>query len=91
MDVGTFVTGALTNKNKEEELRLQQLAHEQKMKHERELFELEKERSEYQLQLQEKAFMLEEKRRKALLEAKKMEKEMGLKDVVVREGTNQSV
>ena len=91
MDVGIFVTGALTNKNKEEELRLQQLAHEQKMKHERELFELEKERAEFKQQQEEKAFMLEEKKRKALLEAKKMEKELEDKrTVVVREGNSTS-
>lgn len=79
MDVGTFVTGALANKNMEEELRLQQLAHEQKMKQQKEQMELDKERAEFQQQLEEKAFIMEDKKRKALLEYKKMEQELVLK------------
>jgi hypothetical protein len=75
MEVGTFVSGQLAMKNKEEQLKLAQHAYDMEMKKERERLQLEKEQleldkerhafessaKEKQLELLEKELMLKEK------------------------------
>lgn len=81
MELGTFVSGQLANKNREEQLKLDKEAHEMEMKKQRELQQQEQEAHEAKMKREKEEMELDKERRAAKKEELDLlEKELKLKE-----------
>ncbi len=81
MELGTFVSGQLANKNREEQLKLDKEAHEMEMKKQRELQQQEQEAHEAKMKREKEELELDKERRAAKKEELDLlEKELKLKE-----------
>lgn len=81
MELGTFVSGQLANKNREEQLKLDKEAHEMEMKKQKELLQQEQEAHEAKMKREKEELELDKERRAAKKEELDLlEKELKLKE-----------
>lgn len=81
MELGTFVSGQLANKNREEQLKLDKEAHEMEMKKQREVQQQEQEAHEAKMKREKEELELDKERRAAKKEELDLlEKELKLKE-----------